>query len=69
MQQCSDQQGEASDMAVRPLIIGILFIGILVAIILSIGWIDKTQPVHQPDPLAPVAPGTNPTTTAPPPAQ
>ena len=48
-------------MAVRPLIIGILFIGILVAIILSIGWIDKTQPVHQP--------GTKPTTTAPPPAQ
>ncbi|MDM9648545.1 hypothetical protein [Rhizobium sp. S163] len=56
-------------MAVRPLIIGILFIGILVAIILSIGWIDKTQPVHQPDPLAPAASGANPTTTAPPPAQ
>ncbi|MBB3963951.1 MULTISPECIES: hypothetical protein [Rhizobium] len=56
-------------MAVRPLVIGILFIGILVAIILSITWIDKTQPMRQPDPLAPAAPGANPTTPVPPPAQ
>lgn len=46
-------------MAVRPLLVGVLFIAILVIIILSIGWIDKTQPLHQPDPLAP-APGANP---------
>jgi hypothetical protein len=47
-------------MAVRPLLIGIVFVAILVAIILSITWIDKTQPLHQPDPLAPA---TNPALT------
>ncbi|WP_194273757.1 MULTISPECIES: hypothetical protein [Rhizobium] len=40
-------------MALRSLIFGVTFIAILVAIVLSIGWIDKTQPLHQPDPLAP----------------
>jgi hypothetical protein len=42
-------------MAVRPLLIGISFIVVLVGIVLSIIWIDKTQPLHQPDPLAPSA--------------
>lgn len=51
-------------MAVRPLLIGILFIGILVALIVSIAWIDKTQPLHQPDPLAPA---TSPNPQQPPP--
>ncbi|MDM9619800.1 MULTISPECIES: hypothetical protein [unclassified Rhizobium] len=53
-------------MAVRPLFIGILFVGILVAIILSMTWIDKTQPIHQRDPLAP---STLPTEPIPAPSQ
>ncbi|MEX2690956.1 hypothetical protein [Rhizobium mongolense] len=52
-------------MAIRPLMFGILFIAVFVAIILSIIWIDPTQPTRQPDPLAPVMPAPTPT----PPAQ
>ncbi|WP_200959557.1 hypothetical protein [Rhizobium sp. Root1203] len=53
-------------MAVRPLLIGIFFVIILVGIALSIIWIDKTQPLHQRDPLAP---STVPTEPIPTPAQ
>ncbi|SCW27554.1 hypothetical protein SAMN02927900_00005 [Rhizobium mongolense subsp. loessense] len=52
-------------MAIRPLMFGILFIAVFVAIILSIIWVDPTQPTRQPDPLAPVTPAPTPT----PPAQ
>ncbi len=54
-------------MAIRPLIFGILFIAIFVVIILSITWIDKTQPLHRPDPLAPASP--RPTNPVPSPVQ
>lgn len=39
-------------MAGRSLIFGILFVAAFVALIVSIAWIDKTQPLHQPDPLS-----------------
>ncbi|MBB3539500.1 hypothetical protein FHT76_004959 [Rhizobium sp. BK176] len=42
-----------SHMAVRSLIVGTLFVAAFVALILSIAWIDKSQPIHQPAPLAP----------------
>ncbi|NLS03298.1 hypothetical protein HGP14_07930 [Rhizobium sp. P32RR-XVIII] len=45
-------------MAIRPLVFGILFIAIFVAIILSMAWVDRSRPTHQPDSLAPAAPGT-----------
>jgi hypothetical protein len=54
-------------MAIRPLIFGILFIAVFVAIILSIIGVDKTQPLRQQDPLAPSAPG--PATPTPTPVQ
>ncbi|ARM87954.1 hypothetical protein RHEC894_CH01631 [Rhizobium sp. CIAT894] len=44
-------------MAIRPLIFGILFVSVFVVIILSMIWVDKSHPVHQPDPLSPTAPG------------
>ncbi|WP_454849071.1 hypothetical protein [Rhizobium binxianense] len=44
-------------MAIRPLIFGILFVAVFVAIILSLIWVDKSQPVRQPDPLSPSVPG------------
>ncbi len=49
-------------MHLRPLIFGILFIGIFVALILSLMWVDNTHPVREQNPLAPtgngqVAPG------------
>ena len=40
-------------MAIRSLVIGTLFVGVFVAIILSIVWIDKSQPIHELAPLAP----------------
>jgi len=40
-------------MAIRSLIVGILFVGVFVAMVLSIAWIDKSQPTHEPAPLAP----------------
>lgn len=49
-------------MAIRPLIFGILFVAVFVVIILSIIWVDKSQPVRLSDPLSPSAPGpANPT--------
>jgi hypothetical protein len=50
-------------MAIRPLIYGILFIAVFVAIILSMAWVDRSRPTHQAEPLAPVAPA--PSTPAP----
>jgi hypothetical protein len=47
------QKDISRDMAIRPLIFGVLFIAVFVGIILSIIWIDKSHPIHQPDPLAP----------------
>jgi len=44
-------------MAIRPLILGVLFIAVFVGIILSIIWVDKSHPIHQSDPLSPTAPG------------
>jgi hypothetical protein len=51
-------------MTARSLIFGILFVAAFVVIIASIAWIDKTQPIHQPDPLA-----TDRSQPIPPPAQ
>ena len=47
-------------MAFRPLIFGVLFIAVLVMIILSITWVDKSHPIRQPDPLAPSTTPSNP---------
>jgi len=47
-------------MAFRPLIFGILFIAVLVMIILSLIWVDRSHPIRQPDPLAPTAPANPP---------
>jgi hypothetical protein len=48
-----DKRDINRDMAIRPLIFGVLFVAAFVAIILSITWIDKSHPIHAPDPLAP----------------
>ncbi|EJJ26145.1 hypothetical protein GCM10010520_24310 [Rhizobium viscosum] len=47
-------------MAFRPLIFGVLFIAVLVMVILSITWVDKSHPIRQPDPLAPSTTPSNP---------
>lgn len=44
-------------MAIRPLLFGILFIAVFVGIILSLVWVDPSQPARQSDPLAPAPPG------------
>ncbi len=52
-------------MAIRPLLFGILFIAVFVGIILSLVWVDPSQP-RQSDPLAPSPPAvTDPTAPAP----
>ena len=57
-------------MAIRPLLFGILFIAVFVGIILSLVWVDPSQPTRQSDPLAPSPPAvTDPTAPAPAPAQ
>lgn len=50
-------------MAIRSLIVGTLFVAVFVAIILSIAWIDKSQPTHEPAPLAPAPERPLPTPT------
>ena len=50
---------EIHTMAVRPLIFGVLFIAVFVLVILSIIGVDKSHPIHQPDPLAPTAPANS----------
>ncbi|MBW9112934.1 hypothetical protein JNB88_04625 [Rhizobium cauense] len=50
-------------MAIRPLIVGTLFVGLFVALIVSIAWIDKSQPTHEPVPLAPAPERPIPTPT------
>lgn len=52
-----------SNMAIRPLIVGTLFVGLFVALIVSIAWIDKSQPTHEPAPLAPAPERPIPTPT------
>ncbi len=47
-------------MAIRPLIFGVLFIAVLVMVILSITWVDRSHPIRQPDPLAPSTTPSNP---------
>jgi hypothetical protein len=45
-------------MAIRPLVFGILFIAVFVAIILSMAWVDRSRPTHQPESLVPATPAT-----------
>ncbi|WP_413709319.1 hypothetical protein [Rhizobium sp. Rhizsp82] len=53
-------------MAIRPLLFGILFIAVFVGIIVSLVWVDPSQPTRQSDPLAPTPPAvTDPTAPAP----
>jgi hypothetical protein len=51
-------------MAFRPLIFGVLFIAVLVMVILSIIWVDRSHPIRQPDPLAPSTTPSNPPPSA-----